>query len=82
MYPDWQLWFWWRSVFLKKGDFMYRDEKTGAEVSPGEGIRWTRRITMIVILTGAVIKRDWMMDMASQGLRKLDARHLLRGLKI
>jgi hypothetical protein len=76
MYPDWQFWFWWRSVFVKKGDFVYRDETTGAEVSPGERMRWVRRITM------AVVKRDWMIDVVSNGFKRFGTGHLLRGLKV
>jgi hypothetical protein len=34
MYPDWQYWYWIRSIFWKKADFVYRDEKSGKEVRP------------------------------------------------
>ncbi|KAF2192540.1 cyclohexanone 1,2-monooxygenase [Zopfia rhizophila CBS 207.26] len=33
MYPDWQYWYWFRSVFFKKQDFVYRDDKTGKEIN-------------------------------------------------
>ena len=32
MYPDWQYLYWLRSVFWRKRDFVYRDEKTGKVV--------------------------------------------------
>ena len=25
LYPDWQFWFWWRSVFVRPSHFLYRD---------------------------------------------------------
>lgn len=31
MYPDWQFWYWWRSVFFPRNDFIYRS-KGGKEV--------------------------------------------------
>ncbi|XTI85240.1 hypothetical protein V2W45_1373570 [Cenococcum geophilum] len=32
-YPDWQFLFWWRSVFFRKQEFVYKDVKSGKEVS-------------------------------------------------
>ncbi|KAF2477325.1 cyclohexanone 1,2-monooxygenase [Lindgomyces ingoldianus] len=36
MYPDWQYWYWIRSVFIRKGDFVYRDGQ-GKEVRSSRG---------------------------------------------
>jgi hypothetical protein len=42
MYPDWQYWYWFRSIFFKSNDFVYRDEQTGLEVRPsGSWIKTT-----------------------------------------
>jgi len=33
MYPDWQILFWWRSVFFRKQDFVYKDVKSRKEAN-------------------------------------------------
>jgi hypothetical protein len=83
MYPDWQFAYWWRSVFWKKADFVYRDENSGKQVSPGERMRWIRRIVVASVLVGAVVKRDVLRDVLAdgvRGLREVDAKEMLRGL--
>jgi hypothetical protein len=85
MYPDWQFAYWWRSVFWKKADFVYRDENSGKQVSPGEGMRWVRRIVAASVLVGAVVKRDFLRDVLAdgvRGLREVDAREMLRGVDV
>lgn len=84
MYPDWQFAYWWRSVFWKKSDFVYRDELSGKEVRPGEGMRWVKRIVVVAALTGVVVKRDLLRDVLFDGVRRLDldGRHVLRGFGI
>jgi hypothetical protein len=72
MYPDWQFAYWWRSVFWKKADFIYRDEKSGKAVSPGEGMRWVRRIVVASILVGSVVKRDVLRDVVVQGMKRVN----------
>ncbi|KAF1841845.1 cyclohexanone 1,2-monooxygenase [Cucurbitaria berberidis CBS 394.84] len=59
MYPDWQFLFWFRSVFWKKNDFVYRDEETGKEVMPGRGKTVVWLLTLGALAGGAFIGRDW-----------------------
>lgn len=69
MYPDWQFWFWFRSVFYKKNDFVYRDEKTGKEVKPvGSCIR----TGVLIVGTGALM---------SAGLVLMDGVEVVQRLK-
>jgi hypothetical protein len=82
MYPDWQVLYWWRSVFWKKRDFVYRDERSGEEVVPGEGMRWVRRILLAALLVGGVLKREKIVDVLSKGWTELGVRHLLHRLKV
>jgi hypothetical protein len=49
MYPDWQFWYWWRSVFFKKQDFIYKDAKSGKEVDP-----WGVSLPGLIARTAAV----------------------------
>jgi hypothetical protein len=84
MYPDWQVMFWLRSVFLKKADFVYKDEKSGKEVSPGEGMRWARRVVLTAMLVGGLVKREEIMGVLGRGLKELrglDLRQLISGLR-
>jgi hypothetical protein len=74
MYPDWQFWYWWRSVFWKKADFVYRDEKSGKEVEPGRGMRWVRRIVIAAVLGGAVVKREWIMREVFDKVKRMNTR--------
>ncbi|KAH7405951.1 hypothetical protein DE146DRAFT_779382, partial [Phaeosphaeria sp. MPI-PUGE-AT-0046c] len=78
MYPDWQFWYWWRSVFWKRGDFVYRDERTGEVVRPGEAMRWARRIMLAGLVIGAVVKRETIVDAISKGLGRLDGGKIVR----
>ena len=66
---------WW-----KRADFVYRDEKTGEEVSPGETRRWVVRVLTASALVGLVVKRDWVVEELPRRLRGLDLRGLLKGL--
>jgi hypothetical protein len=77
MYPDWQFWFWWRSVFVKKSDFVYRDEKTGQEVHPGEGMKWAKRLLVGTAVVGVVVKREELL----RQVRSLDIRGLVKNLR-
>ncbi|KAH4042377.1 hypothetical protein HBI09_012160 [Parastagonospora nodorum] len=77
MYPDWQFQYWWRSVFWKTADFVYRDEKSGAGVSPGAGVRWIRRLVLAALVGGAFFKRDRIMQEVFKGVRELKARGLV-----
>jgi hypothetical protein len=84
MYPDWQVMFWLRSVFLKKADFVYRDEKSGEECSPGEGMRWVRRVVLTALVVGGLVKREEIVNVLGRGLKELrglDVRQLISGLK-
>ena len=81
MYPDWQFLYWLRSIFWKKGDFVYRNEKTGEEFRPSttKTILWLA--TAGALASGAFFGRDWIQDELPRRLRNFDARALVRSLK-
>lgn len=54
MYPDWQFLYWFRSVFWKKNDFVYRDERTGQEVRPGAKRRALLSLMTVSALAGSL----------------------------
>jgi hypothetical protein len=62
MYPDWQFLFWWRSVFWRKADFVYRDERTGEVVRPGEARKRVVWGLMVVIVVLGVVRREWIVE--------------------
>ncbi|UPX13704.1 uncharacterized protein EKO05_0004203 [Ascochyta rabiei] len=80
MYPDWQFMFWWRSVFWRKQDFVYRDEKTGQEVEPGNKKRWLVRALTLGALVAVFVNRDWVAEELPKRLKEFDGRESLRGL--
>jgi hypothetical protein len=80
MYPDWQFLYWWRSIWWRRQDFVYRDEETGAEVRPGEVGRWVKRILTAAAIVGMVMKKDLVLKELPRRLRGLDVRGLVRSL--
>jgi hypothetical protein len=80
MYPDWQFMFWWRSVFWRKQDFVYRDEKTGREVEPGRMKRWVIRVATLAALAGVFVRREWLVEELPRRLREFDARAVVKTL--
>ena len=80
MYPDWQFLYWLRSIFWKKNDFIYRNEKTGEEFRPGttKTILWLA--TAGVLAGSAFFGRNWIQDELPRRLRNFDARALVRSL--
>jgi len=78
MYPDWQYWYWLRSVFLKKVDFVYRDEKSGKEVKGS----WANTLAWLigtgVLVGGAFVGREWVMEEMPRRLRDFDPKMLIR----
>ena len=78
MYPDWQFMFWWRSVFWRKGDFVYRDEKTGREVRPGRARKWLLNTLMFSALLGVFWGRDWFKEELPRRLRDLNGRAVIK----
>ncbi|KAL6712455.1 hypothetical protein ACN47E_000332 [Coniothyrium glycines] len=81
MYPDWQFLYWFRSVFWKKSDFLYRDEKTGREINPGA----TRRrllwiLTATALAGGLYVGPQRAIEELSRRLRKLDLARLAQRL--
>lgn len=80
MYPDWQFMFWWRSVFWRKQDFVYKDEKTGREVEPGRVRKWTLRFLTLSAVVGTYLGRDWLVQELPTRLKELDGRALMRNL--
>jgi len=68
MYPDWQYYFWLRSIFWNTEDFQYRDEKTGKKVSPSniQGLVTVGAAGILVV--GVFLKRDLIRDVISMHL--------------
>ncbi|RII23493.1 cyclohexanone 1,2-monooxygenase [Alternaria sp. MG1] len=82
MYPDWQFLYWFRSVFWKKNDFVYRNEKTGEEFRPGTGKKIFWLATTGALAASAFLGRDWIQDELPRRLRNFDARALVQRLTI
>lgn len=80
MYPDWQFLYWFRSVFWKKDDFVYRDERTGAEVKPGQGKALIWLATASVLGGGVFLGQDWIRRELPIRLREFDTKTFLRSL--
>lgn len=78
MYPDWQYWYWFRSIFWKKSDFVYRDEKSGQEVKGS----LTRKLAVLLatgaLVGGAFLGRDWVRDELPRRLREFDPKAFLK----
>lgn len=77
MYPDWQYWYWIRSVFWKKGDFEYRDEKTGEEIKGSVAGKLVVILATGVLVGGALMGKDWIRDELPRRLRDLDPKALI-----
>ncbi|KAF2709760.1 FAD/NAD(P)-binding domain-containing protein [Pleomassaria siparia CBS 279.74] len=77
MYPDWQFLYWFRSVFLKREDFVYKEEGSGQIVRRD----WRETVLGLaglgVLIGGAFLSRDWVTDV-SKRLRGVDVKGLLR----
>ncbi|KAF2643198.1 cyclohexanone 1,2-monooxygenase [Massarina eburnea CBS 473.64] len=75
MYPDWQFLYWLRSVFWKKADFVYRDEKTGDMVSVGgAGIlgKVTGALVVGMVVGGMVLRRERGLDQLVRRVSGID----------
>lgn len=81
MYPDWQFLFWFRSVFWKKNDFVYRDEATGKEVKPGRGKVTLWLLTATSLAGVAFMGRDWIRDDLPRRFKELNPSTLLKSLR-
>jgi hypothetical protein len=80
MYPDWQFLYWFRSIFWKKSDFIYRNEMTREEFRPGTGNTLFWLATAGILAGGAFLGRDWIQDELPRRLKSLDARTLVQNL--
>ncbi|CAI6335770.1 unnamed protein product [Periconia digitata] len=76
MYPDWQYLFWLRSVFWKKSDFEYRDEKTGVVVSrSSSGLLSLAGLMAVSLMVGSAVwggegvTEGWITKFRSRGLK-------------
>ena len=80
MYPDWQFLFWIRSIFWKKNDFVYLDEKTGREVNPRarKAVLWLA--TAAALAGGAFFGRDWIKNELFRRLRSIDTRGIVKSV--
>lgn len=79
MYPDWQYYFWLRSIFWKKNDFVYRDSRSGKEVSAtstGKTLLWL--LTSAALAGGVFMGKDWMTEELPRRLKDFDARQFLK----
>ncbi|KAJ8117989.1 hypothetical protein OPT61_g927 [Boeremia exigua] len=79
MYPDWQFMFWFRSVFWRKQDFVFRDGKS-QEVQPGRTKKWLLRLLTASAFLGAFLGKDWLRDELPRRLRDFDAKAAIRSL--
>lgn len=66
MYPDWQFWFWWRSIFIPGQDFEYKDGGSGKVRSLAVG-GWKnlRDYFVASVVTGATVA--WMLNLRRNG---------------
>jgi hypothetical protein len=79
MYPDWQFMYWLRSIFWRKQDFVFRDEKS-AEVEPGRARKWALRVLTLSALVGVFVGKDWLRTELPRRLREFDGKALVRSL--
>lgn len=80
MYPDWQFLYWLRSIFWKKNDFVYLDERSGREINPRarKAVLWL--VTAAVLAGGAFLGRDWARNELLRRLRDTDVRGVLKSV--
>ncbi|USP82605.1 cyclohexanone 1,2-monooxygenase [Curvularia clavata] len=80
MYPDWQFLFWLRSIFWKKNDFLYLDERSGREVNPRarKAVLWLA--TAAALAGGAFFGRDWVNNELPRRLRDMDIRGVMKSV--
>ncbi|XP_014552507.1 hypothetical protein COCVIDRAFT_19417 [Bipolaris victoriae FI3] len=81
MYPDWQFMFWLRSIFWKKTDFVYLDEKTGKEVHPHARKTVLRLITIAAFASGTFLGRHWIRDLLLRRPHNFNPRAWFQSLK-
>jgi hypothetical protein len=79
MYPDWQFMFWLRSIFWRKQDFVFKDEKA-REVQPGRARKWLLRALTAGAFVGVLVGKDWLKEELPRRLREFDAREVVRSL--
>lgn len=79
MYPDWQFMYWLRSIFWRKQDFIYRDEKS-VEVYPGRTRKWLLRFLTMSAFLGVFVGKDWLREEVPRRLRDFDARAFVSSL--
>lgn len=60
---------------------MYRDEKSGEEVRPGEAARWVRRVVLAAVCVGAVMKKDVIVDEVGRRMREWDLGRVVGSLR-
>ncbi|KAF2270988.1 cyclohexanone 1,2-monooxygenase [Lojkania enalia] len=79
MYPSWQFLYWWRSVFYKKNDFVYREKGTGREIAVGGS--WLKILSWVVGVgaLGVAVTRWARPDLeVGMRLREIDPKMFLR----
>ena len=80
MYPDWQFLYWLRSIFWKRNDFVYLDERTGEELNPGAGKTLLWLATAGAIAGGVYFGQDWMRDELPRRVKSFDMGALMRSV--
>lgn len=79
MYPDWQFMFWLRSIFWRKQDFIFRNEKS-EEIEPGRTRKWAVRLLTLGALVGVFTGKDWLRVELPRRLKDFDGRAAIRSL--
>ena len=79
MYPDWQFLFWWRSVFWRKQDFVFKDE-TSRQIEPGWTRKWVLRMLTVGAFVGVFVGKDWLRGQLPQQLREFDGKAVIKSL--
>lgn len=79
MYPDWQFMFWLRSIFWRKQDFVFKDEKA-REMQPGRARKWLLRALTAGAFIGVFVGKDWLREELPRRLREFDAREVVKSL--
>jgi hypothetical protein len=72
MYPDWQYWYWLRSVFWKRGDFLYRDERTGKEAQADLAPKLVGMVAMGALVYGVIFGREWVVEELPRRVKDFD----------
>lgn len=71
--------YWLRSVFWRKQDFVFRDDR-GVEVEPGRTRKWVLRLLTVGAFVGVFVGKDWLREELPRQLREFDVRTFAKSL--